>query len=256
VNATPSHLTLREWRRRMAHPVALSVMGAVAAVLAVIAPFESGRHLGALARLAYWAAIVSGTYGTGLAVALALGPRLEGRVPLWAVVLLQGVATGLAIIPVIFVLTLAFFPGLPPLGALISLAAQGVVIAVVVTAVIAVVSAHLAPENTQPRQPPLLARLPLERRGAILSLSAEDHYTRVRTTAGEALVLIRLSDAITLAAPIAGVQIHRSHWVAVAAVVSVRRQGDGAVVRLKDETELPASRRNIPALRDAGLLAG
>jgi DNA-binding LytR/AlgR family response regulator len=182
---------------------------------------------------------------------------MERRLPLWAAVLLQGVLTGLAITPVVFVLTFLFFPGLPPLPALFSLAAQGVVIAVVVTAVIAVVGAQLAPKSASEAQsagPPLLARLPLDRRGRIFALSAEDHYTRVRTSLGEVLVLMRLSDAIDLAAPIEGVQIHRSHWVAVAAVVGVRRHGDGAMVRLTDGAELPASRRNIPALRDAGLM--
>ncbi len=257
MNSTTLQLALREWRRKMAHPVTLAVMGAVAAVLAVIAPFGSDQYLGALARLAYWGAIVAGTFGTGLAVALALGPRVEGRLANWAAVLAQGVVTGLAIIPVVLGLTLLFFPGLPPLPAILGLAGQGVVIAVVVTAVIAVVSTHLADgsKNTAADSaPPLLARLPVDRRGPILSLSAEDHYTRVRTALGEELVLVRLSDAITLAAPTDGVQIHRSHWVARAAVASVRRQGDGAIVRLKDQTELPASRRHIPVLRDAGLL--
>jgi len=249
----PLHLTLREWRRKMAHPITLSVMAAVAVVMAVVGPFDTARFLGPVMRLAYWALVVVGTFGTGLAVALILGPRLEGRMPHWAAILVQGVVTGLAIAPVLFALTATFFPGLPPLRQLLGLAAQGVVIAVVVTAVIAVVSAQLAPAPTA-GQPALLARLPVARRGAIWSLSAEDHYTRIRTDRGEALVLIRLSDAITLAAPTPGVQIHRSHWVALSKVASARRQGDGAMITLPDGTELPASRRHIPALRAAGLL--
>ena len=254
MNATSPHPALREWRRKMAHPVTLSVMAAVAVVMAVVGPFDTGRYLAPVMRLAYWALVVVGTFGTGLAVALILDPRLEGRMPHWVAIVVQGVVTGLAIAPVLFGLTAAFFPGLPPLPALLGLAAQGVVIAVVVTAVIAVVSAQLQPERPASGQPALLARLPMDRRGAILSLSAEDHYTRIRTTRGEALVLIRLSDAITLAAPTPGVQIHRSHWVALGAVASARRQGDGATVTLTDGSELPASRRHIPALRDAGLL--
>jgi hypothetical protein len=269
VNQSPPHSTLREWRMRMTHPAALVVMAGVAAILAVVAPFETGRHLAVVPRLGYWACVVGATFGVGLYVSLTLGPWLEGRLGLWPATLGQGLLTGLAIIPVILGLTWAFFAYVPPSAQVLSLGAQFVVIAVIVTTVIRLASDHVSgaaaggepPFPPEPPVPPvpatgpaLLARVPLDRRGSLLSLSAEDHYTRVRTTGGEALLLIRLGDAMAQTAPVEGVQIHRSHWVALAAVRAVRRQGDGALVTLQDGTQLPASRRAVPALRMAGLL--
>ena len=99
--------------------------------------------------------------------------------------------------------------------------------------------------------PPILARLQPARRGRLLSLSAEDDYVRVRTTAGEALVLMRLGDAVAEAAP--GLRVHRSHWVARAAVAEARRAGDGAVLTLRTGEEIPVSRANLPRLRETGL---
>ena len=53
-----------------------------------------------------------------------------------------------------------------------------------------------APIETANSAPRLLTRLPYEKRGTLLSLSALDHYTEVVTTTGKELVLIRLADAI------------------------------------------------------------
>lgn len=99
----------------------------------------------------------------------------------------------------------------------------------------------------------LIDKLPARLRQAdILSLCAEDHYLRVRTQAGEALILMRLSDAAAACQELDGARTHRSWWVARAAV-SEARKGDGrAVLVLQDGTEAPVSRTNYPALREAG----
>jgi DNA-binding LytR/AlgR family response regulator len=76
----------------------------------------------------------------------------------------------------------------------------------------------------------------------------------VTTTAGRALVLLRLSDAIAEAEGVPGLQIHRSHWVTLAAVARVRRDGARVLLVLKDGRELPVSRTFMPQARLAGLL--
>ena len=63
---------------------------------------------------------------------------------------------------------------------------------------------------------------PLSGAARILALSMEDHYVRVFTDAGESLILLRLSDAMTEVQDVPGLQIHRSHWVATRAVRSDR----------------------------------
>lgn len=65
---------------------------------------------------------------------------------------------------------------------------------------------------------------------------------------------MRLGDAIREAAPEPGLQVHRSHWVAIAAVTAARREGDRAVLSLSHGGDIPASRSHIPALKEAGLL--
>ncbi len=83
-------------------------------------------------------------------------------------------------------------------------------------------------------------------------MEAEDHYLRVRTSGGDELILLRLSDAIAELEGVEGARTHRSWWVARAAVAGVRR-GDGrAVITLPDGTEVPVSRSYAKVLRDAG----
>jgi DNA-binding LytR/AlgR family response regulator len=87
-----------------------------------------------------------------------------------------------------------------------------------------------------------------------VALSVEDHYVRIRTTRGEDMVLMRLTDAIREAAPTPGLRVHRSHWVAIAGVANARRDGDRAILKMIAGGDIPASRSHIPALRQAGLL--
>ena len=102
--------------------------------------------------------------------------------------------------------------------------------------------------------PPLLKRLPHKLRGTIYHLSAQDHYTRVTTTRGSDLILLRFSDALDEISTIPGLQCHRSHWVALSAIRSVTRKGDGAEITITGGTTVPVSRSRLGKLREQGLL--
>lgn len=97
----------------------------------------------------------------------------------------------------------------------------------------------------------LVQRLPLPKRGRLLALSAEQHYVRIHTDAGNDLVLMGFSDAISPLPSDRGMRIHRSHWVSAAAVDKVKPTGAGAVVQLVNGTELPVSRSFSGAVREA-----
>lgn len=73
------------------------------------------------------------------------------------------------------------------------------------------------------------------------------------TDRGKTLLLLRLSDAINETAGEAGVQIHRSHWVALAAVSKVVRAQGKLFVELPDGRRLPVSRSFLAAAREAGI---
>lgn len=101
--------------------------------------------------------------------------------------------------------------------------------------------------------PRVVARLEPRLHGGLLSLTGRDHYVDVRTTAGTGAILMRFSDAMAEVAPVEGAQIHRSHWVAWAAISGVERDGGKLVVLVGDE-KLPVSRSYRQSLVERGLL--
>lgn len=113
---------------------------------------------------------------------------------------------------------------------------------------------HVHPESSQvePAQA-FRERLPFKYQKAdIHALSAEDHYLRVHTSAGQTLILMRLYDAIRELDGIEGSQVHRSWWVAKDAVSDVSR-GDGRLTLiLKGEVVAPVSRSYAKVLKAEG----
>lgn len=106
-----------------------------------------------------------------------------------------------------------------------------------------------------PAPPPaasrLALRLPPEVRGRILCLEMEDHYVRVHTDRGSALVLMRLSDAINEAQPVPGRQVHRSWWVSDEAVEGFERNGRTGSIRLVNGARAPVSQRYLRSVEDS-----
>jgi hypothetical protein len=102
-----------------------------------------------------------------------------------------------------------------------------------------------------PEEPAFWAKTPRAIGRDLVSLSAELHYLRVRTTNGDALILYPFGQAVEELAAMPGLQVHRSHWVALAHIKDIARRGDGATVHLTGETALPASRKFRKALSQA-----
>ncbi|MCZ7938658.1 LytTR family DNA-binding domain-containing protein [Agrobacterium salinitolerans] len=96
---------------------------------------------------------------------------------------------------------------------------------------------------------PLLERLPPQKRGELLRLSVQDHYTQIVTTHGQQLVLLRFADALKELGQTAGLQVHRSHWIADADVISLRKQAGRLYVMARDGSEIPVSRSYSAAVQ-------
>jgi hypothetical protein len=97
----------------------------------------------------------------------------------------------------------------------------------------------------------LRAKLPAPlRHAAILALSAEDHYVRVRTDRGEALILMNLAVAIAALGENAGVRIHRSHWISRPLAEAALQHGSRGSVCVDDNTLLPVSRAGRKLLQN------
>lgn len=258
-----SQSAMREWRRLISAPRLWVVLGSVMAILALAGPFETQQLLGLPGRVAYWGAIVGLTYAWGLWVHIALSRQLSQRGTALRMSVLT-LATSAGVAAVVIGLNLVVFAYMPwgEEGLTFMATLVGITGIVVLGMDIldepkarpsAAVPSSRQSANPGP-SPTLLDRVPLEKRGPLVALSVEDHYTRVRTTKGETLLLMRLTDAIRETGGTQGARVHRSHWAAFAQVQSVRRSGDRALLTMTDGSEIPVSRANVPVLKEAGLL--
>ncbi|WP_191090053.1 LytTR family DNA-binding domain-containing protein [Histidinibacterium aquaticum] len=238
----------------MSDPQVAAALGGVGVILGIAGPFGTDDVLRPLPRVAYWLAVAVVTYGLGVLADLVISRplRLRGW-PSWARIALDGVVTGLLASAAVTLITLAALGNPPARGReWAGFIAAVILISMTISAVGAVRRGRR--KESDSGAPALLGRLPVAKRGSILALSAEDHYVRVRTTKGDALILMRLADAIAETSPVEGLRIHRSHWVALGAVAGVTRRGDGAEITLPTGETVPVSRANMAGLREKGLL--
>jgi hypothetical protein len=106
-------------------------------------------------------------------------------------------------------------------------------------------------EGAQYRAPAsaLLKLLPGDLGADIVFMKSELHYLRVVTTQGSALVLYNLRDAIEELPPDAGMQPHRSYWVALKHLERLARRDGKPYLRLRDGSQIPVSRRRLSEAR-------
>lgn len=90
--------------------------------------------------------------------------------------------------------------------------------------------------------PRLLARLEPALRAPLVRLQMRNHYVDVVTEKGSQSLLMRLADAISETEGVEGLQVHRSHWVARAAMLGVQRGAGKMALRMADGALVPVSR--------------
>ncbi|MFL7900635.1 LytTR family DNA-binding domain-containing protein [Azospirillum argentinense] len=252
----------------------LPVLLAAALVLTLLGPFGTFADLTLAQRLAYWCGLI-GLGGLAFELlTLAAGHRLRERAGAWRA-MLAGVVLAVAALMTLTVAllerTLRGMDFLRPLGL-----AELFVYVVLVTLLVSAIPVWLELRDrgllagpTPPPSPPVLdnapappaerpepaflARLPARLGRDLLALEMEDHYVRAHTAEGSDLILMRLRDAIAELAGLQGMQVHRSHWVAAAAVAGVERKPDGKLVLvLRNGRRVPVSRSYAAAVREAG----
>lgn len=260
---SPLHQALREVRRQQSRPAFWAAIAVVSLLLGLSGPFGTYDALPFVGRLGYWGLNVLVTLHTGWLISVWVVIAFETRGwSVWSEALCAGIAVGVVLTLEVMTLNWLTF-GLSPLDPTYApgIVANTLVTSVVVTAVITWVRRNPAPAAAAPIAaagsvpPRLLTRLPLDKRGALVSLSVQDHYVEVVTATGRELLLMRLSDAIAETEGCAGLQVHRSHWVALDRVQAARRDGARAVLTLTDGREIPVSRTYLSAAKTAGLLA-
>lgn len=230
------------------------VLALLSLVVGLIGPFGT-FELPLPARIAYWTVIVLATATLGTLVASVFERLIGPRLPRVMSAILAGAIAGLPVALFVVLLNVAVF-GLwfQPVDAL-SLAIYCMLISAAVTVLGAVFERPAASRPDAALTPALLERLTLPQRGRLLHLAVADHYVEVTTDKGRALLLIRLSDAIRETAPVAGLQVHRSHWVALDAVRKASRLAGKPVLELENGAIVPISRTYLAAAKAAGLVA-
>ncbi len=86
----------------------------------------------------------------------------------------------------------------------------------------------------QSLEPPLL--------GELQSVEAQEHYVQLISSEESRMVLYRFSDVVRQLSGSGGIRVHRSHWVAHAAVKGVLIQGQTMKLELHDGRRIPVSR--------------
>ena len=248
MNNTGLQFAMREWQAHMVLPVRLASLLGASVVLAMMGPFGTEEAMRLVPRFGYWLCIVMVCYSIGYAcheIAARQASRLIARI------LIAAPSTALGVLLFILLLnglTIGFWAN----GIDLALIAGNVFVISSIITIVFHIADHAQHETVVP--PPILERLPYNLRDQLVAISVEDHYVRVYTTKGNEMILMRLSDAIKEVGTTTGLQVHRSHWVALDAVAAVKRKGNGAVLSMSNEIEVPVSRSNMPAIQNAGLL--
>lgn len=246
-------LAMRGWEITGTWRLLISAI-AFGALLGVTGPFESSILRPAV-RYPFWMILSFGGFGAAVAAEQLLAGRLQGH----RMATRKAVIASVSAVPMTFFVAWAmgvvrpgrtFSPaqilGLFPYVALVQL-----LIAHVMTSnrrqAVAEPTEQSAVAPEYPRE--FLSKLPVALRRDIIALEAEDHYVRIHTLHGSALILMRLADAAAMIDSRLGIRVHRSWWVAKDGVRALERVSGRTIVRLVDDTGVPISRTYLPMAR-------
>ncbi len=109
-------------------------------------------------------------------------------------------------------------------------------------------------ETVPPAGQLFLNRLPTELGNKLICLSMEDHYVRTHTAQGDALIFMRLSDALEELKDYPGFQTHRSWWVALGAITHVTKEKRRYNVHLNNGMTAPVSQTYEKLLKEKGFI--
>lgn len=239
-------------------PLALgaAVSTAAGVVLGVIGPFGSYLNGTLPTRIAYWVGCLwIGWLTFGVFLPLLRRRAEAARVPIW--LWLPPSVAVLALLPVTIsrLAAVRMWPIVERIG-WVEWYAQGLAISVMATGAMMWATQRQrpsedleSPESADPRD-----RLPIRLGRDVLCLQMEDHYVRVHTPEGSALVLMSLSQAMSGLTDLDGEQTHRSWWVARSAVIGVIEDGRNIRLKLSNGLQAPVSRARLGALRQDGWL--
>lgn len=263
----------------------LPVVGLVLMLLFVFVKPEATQGFSFLERLLYWTAHIGLGLVSVLTASRLLRPAMLRAIPLWAAVMLTGLAGAALLAPVyVFLETLTpasiadapddWLDAFAASGTWQSVVAEFIEVAPMYLAAWFAVNLPLilgrpefhdhepdppggpggGPGAAERREPAagspatspvetFLALLPKSLGRDVIAVSSDMHYLHVHTTKGKCMVLGTLRDAAAQLGD-AGMQVHRSHWVAHDHVRKIARRGSTLECVMSNGLRLPVSRRN------------
>ena len=240
--------TLIDWLKQ--HGSNYLFVAGIGTFLAILAPYNTGG-LGWPWIWIYWVSLMLLGGASGNAAVWALS-RFAPDMPKLAAYALIAALVSLPVSIAVISIQAVLGPA-PPIYTWPMIYGLVFVISAAVTAINYMLESRNEDAATPTAGRALTDKLPVRLRSAdILALQSEDHYLRVHTNRGDALILMRLSDAIAAVERLEGAQTHRSWWVARAAIHHAEKSGGRAVLTLTCEVEAPVSRSFYPEIRDKG----
>jgi hypothetical protein len=225
------------------------------AVLAVSGPFDTYMRFPIEERALYWSVVVAGCLIWGITARVVV-QVMFARANYWVASLIVVTLSSLILAWPIHRFSL-FMSGreVQYRPRLFEIAALIFFIGLFVASIRRVLTNDPAQLEVRRSTPPrLLARLDPCLRGALIRMSGRDHYVDVVTDKGKAALLLRLSDALAEVENVDGIQVHRSHWVSVAAIERAEREKGRYVLVMSDGEKVPVSRNNHSLLAERGLI--
>ncbi len=253
VKAEPLLGTAREW------VIDFAVAAAIGLFVGVIGPYGSYLNGAVWGRIFHFiVCFCVGTLIFGVLQRLAVAGAERLRIPVWPTIL---VALLIGCVPLaLFISWLAttlwpFLRGrIAPLewyGQCVFLSGPVLTFVIARRAMKARARAGHAVQ-TAPQSAVMAAVMPPP--GEVLCLRMEDHYVRVHTPGGSRLVAGPFERVIA-GMTHEGMRVHRSWWVARAAVTGVVADGRNLRLTLRGDLTAPISRASVARLREAGWLA-
>jgi len=218
------------------------VLAGIILILGLVGPFDTFGDLRLPARIVYWALVGIGSALIGVFISTLVSTAAErrGLGPFYAVALGGALAGGPIAIWVAPVGGLFFGSEAAGIGSLLP---YTTLIAALVTLLYERPSLTGETDSSdKPSAASLLAKLPAELGHEIVHLQAQDHYVRVTTQLGAALVLISLKEAEQDLAALDGFRVHRSWWVRRSHITGMRRENGRVLLQTTLGDSIPVGR--------------
>lgn len=249
-NDGPLAFTLREMNDLGRSARFWAVIAGIIAILGLAGPFDSFGEMPLVERTLYWGLTVIGSFAVGLFVSMLTTVTIEG----------SGLSAPLALLvgSIIAALPIAAYNGL--IQAIFFASAfpaefvEVLPYALAISVIVAFTYRYARDDEPEPQAmspagtgvavpSAVLEKLPQRIGRDVVSVQAQDHYVKVTTLLGSALVLMKLGHAERDLAALDGLRVHRSWWVRKRHVRRLVRNGGKLLVETSDGASIPVGRK-------------